>query len=162
MSSSTGLIIVVTIALIAVVLIGGYLLLGDFSSYDEDQDYVAPSNSFDQELSNLREANFQLSMQLSNAQNEIKNLKSQQNQYSQASTDDRKCSNLDDDYDEIKEDIDDKEEDIEDLEDEIDRKILNNETVTDLQNRLDNLYEDLDDLENDLDDIRDDLNRYDC
>jgi len=169
-NSNTGLIIVVVVALVAIVFIGGFLLIGDFSGSKENEqskEYAKSQHSLiEQELSNLRDTNFQLSMQLNTAQSELKALKSQQQiqqiQYPQAQTNDRKCSNLDDDYDSTKQDIRDKKDDIANLKDEIARRAANNETITALEDELRSLNNDLDRLENDLDDINDDLDRYNC
>lgn len=173
-NSNTGLMIVVIIALIAIVFVGAYLVMGDFSSSSSSSNNVktqtpeSQNAALQNELSSLRQTNFDLSMQLSQAQSQINSLKSQnqlqynQKPFSNTGPDSSKCKNLDDDYDNTRQDIRDKKDDISNLEDDIAAAQQRNETTTSMEDRLDNYKDDLRDLENDLDDIKDDQDRYDC
>ena len=180
-NSNTGLIIIVVIALFAIFFIGGYLLIGGLSSSSEDSEEQSPESqilALQQELSSLRQTNFDLSMQISAAQSESARLKQQVQllQFSGSSSSDsvRKCNNLEDDRDSIKDDLNEAKDDQDKVDSDI--NVLNALMATQvggatpaqtaelnaLEKEWDDLERDIDDFEEDYDNARDDLRDADC
>ena len=97
-NSNVGMMIVVIIALIAIVFVGAYLVMGDFSNSSSDDNKAQTPESqlsaLQNELSTLRQTNFELSNQLSAAQSEIKSLKSQSFFQTNTQSNSNKCNDL--------------------------------------------------------------------
>jgi chromosome segregation ATPase len=169
MSDSNGaLIALVVVCLIAILAVGGFLIVSQTSdSYMENDDNS--KNMYNQDLVLVNKKLSDLQAENTRLENELK-ANEANNPYidDEYYGNDYRCRDLDDEEEEIEDDIDDVEEEIDDLEDEIAelelviaQKKANNQTTTTEEAELDDLEDDLEEEEDDLDDLEDDLDEID-